>query len=459
MVILLLFAALVAPLVASDEGSVVIPEELDRLDPAVRELVLAKVEEARRTPENARAHGMLGLVYEVSGLWDAARACFSRAVELAPSDRDWRLHHIVATRETGDVDGAREALEQLVADEPDFAPAQQRLGVWLLEVGDTAAAEEAFQRVVELAPDAAEGYAGLGEVLLRQRDYAGAAGRLEAALERDDGLRTAHYLLGQAYRRLGRQEEALRELKAGVDAKPRFLPDRYSTDAAGFAVNPVARIDQAEHLLNARRPWEAMEILEQVLEHHPDDVVALNKLAIAQAELGAFASARATLQQALEVDASHVATHVNLAAVATRTEWWDEALVHANAAVERGPQNARAHRTRGGILISLGRLDEAVEALETAVTLDARDPSSQMMLADTYARLDRLDDALARLDQTVTLWPDFLDAQIGLAHVALRLGQTDRARVALEAARALEPANPQLPGLEARLQALGEARE
>jgi tetratricopeptide (TPR) repeat protein len=459
-VILLLLAALLAPLATSAEESVVVPEELDHLDPAVRELVLKKVEEVRGAPGSARAHGMLGLVYEVSGLWDAARACFSRAAELAPGDRDWRLHHIVATRETGDVDGAREALLQLVADEPDFAPAQQRLGVWLLEVGDTAAAEGAFQRVVELAPNAAEGYAGLGEVLLRQRDYAGAAVILEAALERDDGLRTAHYLLGQAYRRLGRQEEALRELQAGVDAKPRFLPDRYSPDAARFAVNPVARIDQAERLLTAGRPWEAMEILEQVLEHHPDEVVALNKLAIAQAELGAFASAQATLQRAREIDEGHVATHVNLAAVATRTGRWDEALGHSRAAVERGPQNARAHRTKGGILISMGRFDEAIETLETAVTLDARDPSSRMMLADTLARMDRLEEAATQMDQTVSLWPDFFDAQIGLAHVSLRLGRVDRARAALEAARALQPADPQVATLARRLETVaGTQRE
>jgi Flp pilus assembly protein TadD len=108
----------------------------------------------------------------------------------------------------------------------------------------------------------------------------------------------------------------------------------------------------------------------------------------------------------------------------------------------------------------MGRFDEAIETLETAVTLDARDPSSRMMLADTLARMDRLEEAATQMDQTVSLWPDFFDAQIGLAHVSLRLGRVDRARAALEAARALQPADPQVATLARRLETVaGTQRE
>jgi tetratricopeptide (TPR) repeat protein len=453
-----LFAAIAFSLAPEVEPAVVLPEGLDRLDPAVRELVLARSAEARADPGSARAHGRLGLAYEANLLWEEARLCFARAVALSPEDPGWRLHLAVARRETGDAPGALEALEELVAAAPSLAAAWQRLGLWKLEAGDADSAEAAFRRLIELLPDASEGFAGLGEVLLRRGDLEGAVRELREALERDPGNRSAHYLLGRSYRRLGRDEAALAELAIGADARVALVPDPYSAQVSDFEVNAAARIDRAEGLLAEERPREAAKLLEAVLEHDPGNVLALNKLAIAQAALGSLGAARASLQRALAADDSRASTYVNLAVWAVRSRLWDEALAYADAAVERGPRFAPAQRTRGAILIRIGRLAEATAALETALALDPRDPGLHLMLADTYARSDRPGEALERLTRAAQAWPQLLDVQLGLARLSLRMGRVELARTALETARGLSPEDPRIARLEARLSELPEPR-
>ncbi|MGH9382405.1 MAG: hypothetical protein ACRD2Z_17620 [Thermoanaerobaculia bacterium] len=64
----------------------VVPENLERLDPAVRALVQEELAEVRAAPGDGQHHGRLGLVYEANLLWEEAREAFRIAVELKDSE-------------------------------------------------------------------------------------------------------------------------------------------------------------------------------------------------------------------------------------------------------------------------------------------------------------------------------------------------------------------------------------
>ena len=90
----------------------------------------------------------------------------------------------------------------------------ERLGDAYIRAGDFDRAQQALNRAILLEPNANAPYILLGKVLLKQRNSLMAKMYLEHALQIDPKNYMAHYLLGQAYRDLGRGDDATREYQA-----------------------------------------------------------------------------------------------------------------------------------------------------------------------------------------------------------------------------------------------------
>jgi tetratricopeptide (TPR) repeat protein len=90
----------------------------------------------------------------------------------------------------------------------------ERLGDTYIRAGDFDRAQQALDRAVLLEPTVNIPFILLGKVLLKQQNGLMAKMYLEHALEIDSKNYMAHYLLGQAYRALGRTEDAAREYHA-----------------------------------------------------------------------------------------------------------------------------------------------------------------------------------------------------------------------------------------------------
>lgn len=86
-----------------------------------------------------------------------------------------------------------------------------RLGDAYTRAGDYTKAQQSLQRALPLEPTATGPYILLGKVLLKQQDPASAVMYLERAEKMDPSNFITHSLLGQAYRSLGRAEDASRE--------------------------------------------------------------------------------------------------------------------------------------------------------------------------------------------------------------------------------------------------------
>lgn len=86
-----------------------------------------------------------------------------------------------------------------------------RLGDAYTRAGNYQMAQQSLQRAVLLEPNATGPYILLGKVLLKRQDPASAMTYLERAVKMDPENYMTHSLLGQAYRALGRAEDASRE--------------------------------------------------------------------------------------------------------------------------------------------------------------------------------------------------------------------------------------------------------
>lgn len=96
---------------------------------------------------------------------------------------------------------------------PGYAGTYDRLGDCYSRVARYDDAERALQRSILLDATATGPYILMGKVLVKKKDYASALNYLEKSLRMDPSNYIAHHLMGEAYRGLGREADAERELK------------------------------------------------------------------------------------------------------------------------------------------------------------------------------------------------------------------------------------------------------
>ena len=420
------------------------------LDAEIRSLVDDHLERVRKDPSNAEQVGQLGLVFEANALWKQAGQCFEAAALLAPREPVWAYHAARATQNLGDFDGAVAAMHAVVKRFPGFAPAQHHLGDLLIESGDIDGADAAFRRAVELQGKSPEGHVGLGRVALERRDYAAAVTALEHALSLQPDHKMAAFLVGRAYRRLGRTEDADRAQARGENAEKSYIPDRTSSDLERYSRGYSTRLDHAVGLLRAGKPADAIVVLEKMYRERPRDLMVMNNLAVAYRRVNRAREALAILDAGLEFHPGAFGIYINKADCLTSMKLYPQALAAADAAIDRAPQVAQAHFERGKALLFMGEFAPARESLETAIGLDDSRPGFHQFLAQACIRLEDRTGARASLEELLRLTPEnfTLPIHVSLGTLCVDLEDWACAKRALEAARKLKPDHRAVKQLE-----------
>jgi tetratricopeptide (TPR) repeat protein len=222
--------------------------------------------------------GRFAMAAEANGFIGAARQAYETAARLAPAEPRWTYHLALVASRLGDHETAGSALARTNELAPSYAPAWCRRGDWLLDRGDHTAAEQAFRRA--LAIDSGDLWAsvGIARVHLERREDRRAADVLEQLLERHPGDRYALQLLGTAYRRLGRIDDASFALAVGAGGEP-TVRDPWSEEVGvyrrGFAT--VLKAATAEAM--AGRFDRALPLFEELRRQQPTDISLANHTA------------------------------------------------------------------------------------------------------------------------------------------------------------------------------------
>jgi tetratricopeptide (TPR) repeat protein len=111
-----------------------------------------------------------------------------------------------------DVAHALTEFEQERTVNPAYPAVYDRLGDVYTRMGQYQQAQEALTRAISLDVSSTGPFIQMGKVFLRRNDPQSAAMYLQHALKMDPGNYITHTLLGQAYRGLGKEEDAKREL-------------------------------------------------------------------------------------------------------------------------------------------------------------------------------------------------------------------------------------------------------
>jgi protein O-GlcNAc transferase len=228
-------------------------------------------------------------------------------------------------------------------------------GILHHELGALEDADRHYRDALRKAPDHARALYLSSVVALSGGDYQRAAALLERLLRA--GLPSAVALtnLGEARRRLGQDEAAIRAFRSAIDADPGLAEPRYNL---------------ALLLHDRREVASAIELYESALERKADLPKALVRLMNAWREQGA--PERAVDAYARFAGANRDSAQLRAAVGNALADMFrvDEALSHLRKGIELSPLDADAHAHCAAVLAERGDIDDALAHFRRALELD-----------------------------------------------------------------------------------------
>ena len=426
------------------------PATFGDLDPAVGEL-LGELTAAVNADRSDAAHwGRLAMGLEANGLLVQAADTYAVAVRLDGNEPKWRYRQALLKARQGEIDNALADMEIVARRNPAYGPAHWRRGLWWLDRGDVEKAEAAFKAAAQIAPEDPAGHIGLALVQLSKRNDAEAAKTLEQLLARIPGERYALHLLGTAYRRLGRDDDARFALTVGSSGQPSWS-DPWADEVSGYRRGFAVMLKEATQLGLERKYDQAIALLNRLVALRPDDRALKIYLGGMHAAAGQVAQAAAILDPVLAADPAQFDAIMHLASGYLFAGDLDRASAYATRALALRPSSADAAKLRGMVHWQQGRTREAETLFTAAGAADPRDPMPHLWMGMILGQQMRYVEARQRFEAALSKNPLLGDALIGVADTFAATGAFTEARVALDRAEQAEPNNPRLAAARDRI--------
>ena len=427
-----------------------------------------------KLPDGYR-RGALGLaaavVVVLGGLtWRQARVyrdevtLFSHVVAHNPAARDAHLNLGIALIEAERFDEGLEASRVAVEQRPDSAGALANVGRALVYLQQLEEAEDHLRRAVQIDPRSTTAHRNLAEALRKQERYAEAVESYRAVLAIDEGFALAYAGMGTALFGERRYVEALDAMATALSLQPELPTAAMLHLHMGRAARELGRLQEAAahferateiepdniepllDLANLRtrqgRSEEADRILQRVRESKAGDPATLHNVAEALRTQGQYAEAIATYRTALVIDADFAPAHAGLGIALFQSERYEEALEALQQALTLQPElpiaGSSLHVFLGSAAQALGR-PEAAEYFAQAVRNDPRDREALDHLAMTRFGQQRYEEALALYRTMIDMDPDNALTHSNVGATLYHLGRLQEALVSVERALALDP--------------------
>jgi len=186
-------------------------------------------------PASYQAHRFNAEVLEMQGKLDDAVAEYRKVLSLNPHlagihyRMGWLL--LAGAPDSAKLGEARHEFEEELKIDPGNASAEYELGNMALESRQWDDAILRFRRAAASEPNFTEALIGLGKALVSAGRPQDAVAPLQQAVRFDPANPNAHYQLSFAYRRVGRDQEAGKELAAYREAHDKFVKTRQAIRA------------------------------------------------------------------------------------------------------------------------------------------------------------------------------------------------------------------------------------
>ncbi|HEX4998052.1 MAG TPA: tetratricopeptide repeat protein [Terriglobia bacterium] len=271
--------------------------------------------------------------------------------------------------------GDYESAVSIFANLPPHHDTFMNLGAALARAGDPAAAVAAWRRAADLDPMVSDTFFNLGYLSLTQGDSGGAIRYLEQFFKLEGRDAEAMFILGKAYDRAGRPEEAQRTVAEALRLSPRLerwnaqLPDGLERLSSEF---PRVLVP------GARTVWSASRLERRAASQ---DVNALLAAASKLIDTTFYGAATRQLKEILSLFPKSAETHEMLAHIYDLQRDYAGAIRELQASVSLEP-SANAYVKLARIYRAANQPDRAFSAANEALTLDPRNPAALTLKTD-----------------------------------------------------------------------------
>jgi tetratricopeptide (TPR) repeat protein len=299
---------------------------------------------------------------------------------LAKNPKDAAAHNVLGRlmgRAGADSKDVASEFREAIRLKPDFAEAQNNLGLVLTQSGDDEGAIAAFREAVRLAPSWAEAHSNLGAALT-PTDVPGAVRELEKALELDSSSVKARYNLALAY-----------------------------------GLSPEHGMDQE------------IEQLRKVITAAPDFARGHVALGKALLEKGDVAQAVDQLQTAVKLDPSVGEAHYQLGLALSRAGRKDEAMPEIRkgrelVTADERTQNFSLDLSEGKQALDRGELDQAVAKFRHALRIQPESGAANRLLGMALAKQGDSAASIVAFRKALEIDPDDTVAKQNLERLTSR---------------------------------------
>ena len=317
-----------------------------------------------------------------AGKSSEAVSAFARAVAADPQSPEAYMGLGMAELRAGDADAAAKALARCLAIDPSARGAQMFLGIARYQQNDFAAASAALHVEINADPRNVEALAWLGIVELAADRPEDAAGPLDQAAVLAPKDANILFLQGKTH--------ALLSQKA-YQALYKLDPDSWHVHRA-----------LAENFAASGESEKAIAEYEAAIRKEPGNADLYEELAEQDQKLSRVEAARTAYEQALRLHPRSAIALYNLGKIDVETGKPALGIPLLEQAVEAHAVAAPAHFYLGLGLAEVGRNDQAVDALNTALSSNPSAfirESALYQLARVYQKLNRKQDAEQALSE------------------------------------------------------------
>jgi tetratricopeptide (TPR) repeat protein len=387
-------------------------------------------------PHLAEPHHSLGLIYHNNGHYETAIIEFQRAIERLPAGAEANPDRAIVWNDLGESYSASARLENAVdsfrrAIELDktFARPWYNLGDVHRTTGATGEAIPAYEQAIELAPDFAWAYNNLGLVYKQRNNFPQAETLIRQAIEKHTTAAdkaVSWNNLGDVYVARNQPDKAVQAYQTAINLNPTFarpwksLGDVYRSqgrqDGVAEAYQQAINLDPdyawPYHGLGTvykdRRAFpQAVAYYQQAIDRHEsenDQAITWNGLGSVYLATRDYHQAIDAFQKAIQLNPDDAWPYHNLAFVNKQLGAYQQAIGLYIKAIDRfrtDQHRAVSWNNLGNVYTVISRFNEAIQAYETAISLNNAYALPWNSLGEVYLRRPQLDKAVTAFTEAI----------------------------------------------------------
>lgn len=225
---------------------------------------------------------------------------------------------------------------------------------------------------------------------------------------------------------------------------------RYTEDAEAYQLYLKGRFYWNQGTIAGYK--KSIDYLQQAIERDPKYALAYSGLADSNLFLGSFwvepiSEAKVAALKAIELDPMLPEAHVALGNIKLWLDWdWPAAEREFKQGIALNSGSALAHGQYGMFLAAMGRVNEAIDELKRAQSLDPLSPIINTDLGWCRLYADQAVEAIKQFRTTLELDPNYVSAHWGLGAAYAQQHQYSEAAQQLKLAQTLSEGSPLILG-------------